>query len=139
MELIHYRRPFLWRPVHGGVCPQSVEKVWIERIDGLVANGFDDLPNLREVVHDLRRTPLAAHDILVRHPILHLAAEKSDDGWQVNQWLKKAVLLSFRLTDNQVMPGAYSRFYDKVPLKYADYDEEDFVRDGVPLQKNHKI
>ena len=58
-------------------------------------------------------------------------AEKSDDGWIVNQWLKKAVLLSFRLNDNRVMPGDYSRFFDKVPLKYADYSEEDFRRDGV--------
>ncbi len=58
-------------------------------------------------------------------------AEPNGDGWHVNQWLKKAVLLSFRLTDNQVMPGKYSRFFDKVPLKYADYDAADFERDGV--------
>ena len=58
-------------------------------------------------------------------------AEKVDGDWRVNQWLKKAVLLSFRLTDNDVMPGAYSKFYDKVPMKYADYTEEDFKRDGV--------
>jgi len=58
-------------------------------------------------------------------------AEKIDDDWQVNQWLKKAVLLSFRLTDNSVMPGTYSKFYDKVAMKYADYTEEEFKRDGV--------
>ena len=58
-------------------------------------------------------------------------AEKSDDSWVVNQWLKKAVLLSFRLNDNQVMQGQYSRFFDKVPLKYANYNDEDFRRDGV--------
>jgi len=58
-------------------------------------------------------------------------AEKIDDDWQVNQWLKKAVLLSFRLTDNSVMPGAHSKFYDKVAMKYADYTEEEFKRDGV--------
>ncbi len=58
-------------------------------------------------------------------------AEQTGSGWQVNQWLKKAVLLSFRLTDNSVMEGAYSKFYDKVPLKYADYDGADFRRDGV--------
>ena len=58
-------------------------------------------------------------------------AEPTEDGWLVNQWLKKAVLLSFRLSDNRVCEGAYSRFYDKVPLKYADYSEADFVRDGV--------
>ena len=58
-------------------------------------------------------------------------AEKSGDGWTVNQWLKKAVLLSFRLNDNVVMQGQYSRFFDKVPLKYADYSDADFKRDGV--------
>ena len=58
-------------------------------------------------------------------------AEQSDDGWQVNQWLKKAVLLSFRLNDNAVVQGGHSRFFDKVPLKYADYSEAQFARDGV--------
>ena len=58
-------------------------------------------------------------------------AEKVDGDWHVNQWLKKAVLLSFRLTDNKVMPGTHSRFYDKVAMKYADYSEEDFKADRV--------
>ena len=58
-------------------------------------------------------------------------ADFREDGWVVNQWLKKAVLLSFRLNDNRVMPGEYSRFFDKVPLKYADYSEADFQRDRV--------
>ena len=58
-------------------------------------------------------------------------AERINGVWQVNQWLKKAVLLSFRLTDNKVIPGTHSKFYDKVPLKYAEYSAEDFRRDGV--------
>ncbi len=58
-------------------------------------------------------------------------AEPGENGWQVNQWLKKAVLLSFRLADNKVMPGAHSNFYDKVPMKYAEYSEYDFKKDGV--------
>lgn len=58
-------------------------------------------------------------------------AEPVDGDWQVNQWLKKAVLLSFRLTDNGVIPGGHTRFYDKVSMKYANYSEEDFKRDGV--------
>lgn len=58
-------------------------------------------------------------------------AEAGESGWQVNQWLKKAVLLSFRLADNEIMPGKYSNFFDKVPLKYAQYSEYDFKRDGV--------
>ncbi len=58
-------------------------------------------------------------------------AEPDGDGWRVNQWLKKAVLLSFRLRDNEVVEGAYSRFFDKVPMKYADYSDEQFRSDGV--------
>ena len=58
-------------------------------------------------------------------------AEKIDGAWHVHQWLKKAVLLSFRLTDSRSIDAGYSRFYDKVPLKYADYSDEQFAADGV--------
>jgi 2,3,4,5-tetrahydropyridine-2-carboxylate N-succinyltransferase len=58
-------------------------------------------------------------------------AEKKDGDWVVNQWLKKAVLLSFRLEDNAPMPaGGYSQFYDKVPSKFAGYTAEDFAAGG---------
>ncbi|HCB16203.1 MAG TPA: 2,3,4,5-tetrahydropyridine-2,6-dicarboxylate N-succinyltransferase [Alteromonas sp.] len=60
-------------------------------------------------------------------------AEKIAGEWVVHQWLKKAVLLFFRLHNNDVMEGAESRFYDKVPLKYADYTAEQFVADGVRI------
>ena len=46
-------------------------------------------------------------------------AEKIGDRWTTHQWLKKAVLLYFRAVDNQVMEAGYTRFFDKVPLKYA--------------------
>jgi 2,3,4,5-tetrahydropyridine-2-carboxylate N-succinyltransferase len=46
-------------------------------------------------------------------------AEPVEGGWVVNEWLKKAVLLSFRIRDNQLIEGGHTRFYDKVPLKYA--------------------
>jgi 2,3,4,5-tetrahydropyridine-2-carboxylate N-succinyltransferase len=59
-------------------------------------------------------------------------AEKIDGQWQVNQWLKKAVLLSFRVNDNQVMrTSGFTQFFDKVPSKYADYDEARFRAEGV--------
>ncbi|MFC4700032.1 2,3,4,5-tetrahydropyridine-2,6-dicarboxylate N-succinyltransferase [Glaciecola siphonariae] len=58
-------------------------------------------------------------------------AEKIDGNWQVNEWLKKAVLLFFKLHDNQVMPGAESTFYDKVPLKFTDYDAARFAKEGM--------
>jgi 2,3,4,5-tetrahydropyridine-2,6-dicarboxylate N-succinyltransferase len=58
-------------------------------------------------------------------------AEKRDDNWHVNQWLKKAVLLSFRLNDNAIMPGpGGSNWYDKVPSKFADWGENRFREAG---------
>jgi 2,3,4,5-tetrahydropyridine-2-carboxylate N-succinyltransferase len=58
-------------------------------------------------------------------------AEKVDGGWQVNQWLKKAVLLSFRISGNAVMPAGELNFYDKVPLKYQGWDAARFDAAGV--------
>ena len=58
-------------------------------------------------------------------------AEKVGNGWQVNQWLKKAVLLSFRLNDNELMRGGATNFYDKVPLKFAEYNTPMFQEGGV--------
>jgi 2,3,4,5-tetrahydropyridine-2-carboxylate N-succinyltransferase len=58
-------------------------------------------------------------------------AEKIAGEWVTHQWLKKAVLLSFRINDNQVMDGAENRFFDKVPMKFADYTHERFVAEGV--------
>ena len=57
-------------------------------------------------------------------------AEKINGEWLVHQWIKKAVLLSFRLEDNTLMPGAATRYFDKVPGKFANYSHEDFARGG---------
>jgi 2,3,4,5-tetrahydropyridine-2,6-dicarboxylate N-succinyltransferase len=57
-------------------------------------------------------------------------AEKTNGVWVVHQWIKKAVLLSFRLEDNAVMTGAATRYFDKVPGKFANYSQEDFARGG---------
>ena len=57
-------------------------------------------------------------------------AEKIDGQWVTHQWLKKAVLLSFRINDNQVIEGAESRYFDKVPMKFANYDEARFQKEG---------
>jgi 2,3,4,5-tetrahydropyridine-2-carboxylate N-succinyltransferase len=56
-------------------------------------------------------------------------AEKIDGEWHTHQWLKKAVLLSFRMEDNSFIKGGFSNYFDKVPSKFADYSSRDF-RDG---------
>src|SRR5512134_3578620 len=87
----------------------------------------------RSAPHELREA--------VEHAIAELdagrlrVAEKRGGGWITHEWLKKAVLLSFRLTDSVAMgpppERAPFRFYDKVPTKFARYDEAAFAASGV--------
>lgn len=58
-------------------------------------------------------------------------AEKRDGDWVVNEWVKKAVLLSFRIEDNAFMKGGFTNYYDKVPSKYADANSREFREGGV--------
>jgi 2,3,4,5-tetrahydropyridine-2-carboxylate N-succinyltransferase len=58
-------------------------------------------------------------------------AEKIDGEWQVNEWLKKAVLLYFKLHDNKLVEGAETNYYDKVPLKFSDYTAARFAEEGM--------
>lgn len=56
--------------------------------------------------------------------------------WETHQWLKKAVLLSFRLKDNYLMDDGVTKYFDKVPPKFADYTEEDFKNGGFRVVPN---
>jgi len=57
-------------------------------------------------------------------------AEKIDGQWVTHQWIKKAVLLSFRLEDNRLMDAGPMRYFDKVPTKFANYDTHTFQKGG---------
>jgi len=58
-------------------------------------------------------------------------AEKRDGAWHVNEWTKKAVLLSFRLNDNTVMQGGCTSYFDKVPTKFGGLSGEEFRQIGA--------
>ncbi len=60
-------------------------------------------------------------------------AEKVDGNWKVNEWVKKAVLLSFRVQDNYVMPGGFTSYFDKVPSKFENFTEADFQKGGYRI------
>jgi len=57
-------------------------------------------------------------------------AQKTDGQWVTNQWVKKAVLMSFRLEDNKVMTDGVFRYFDKVSTKFEHYDEHQFRQGG---------
>jgi 2,3,4,5-tetrahydropyridine-2-carboxylate N-succinyltransferase len=95
-----------------------IEAAWDAR-DGL---GFGTTGEIRDAVEHAIAA-LDAGDARV--------AEKVDGEWVVNQWLKKAVLLSFRINDNSVMEGpGGANWFDKVPSKFADWGENRFRAAG---------
>ncbi|MFQ6023876.1 MAG: 2,3,4,5-tetrahydropyridine-2,6-dicarboxylate N-succinyltransferase [Acidiferrobacterales bacterium] len=57
-------------------------------------------------------------------------AEKRDNAWTVNEWLKKAVLLSFRIEDNRVLSGGFTNYFDKVPSKFSGDNINSFRERG---------
>ena len=60
-------------------------------------------------------------------------ADNFGGSWLVNQWVKKAILLSFRINRNVISDGLFTRYYDKIPMKYVDYDEKRFDDDGARI------
>ncbi|AUW56748.1 2,3,4,5-tetrahydropyridine-2,6-dicarboxylate N-succinyltransferase [Sphingobium sp. SCG-1] len=97
----------------------TIDSAWDARADvGVVTQG-----NVRDAVVEALRL-LDAGEARV--------AEPTADGWQVNQWLKKAVLLSFRLNDNALIPGGPGGafWWDKVPSKFDGWDEARFRAAG---------
>jgi len=101
-----------------------IDAAWDDR-----ANlGFDTRGEVRDAV-DSALAMLDAGTARVAEP----TGGETGGGWQVNQWLKKAVLLSFRLNDNVVIDGgsAGSPAFDKVPSKFAGWGEAEFRAAGI--------
>lgn len=68
---------------------------------------------------------------------LRVASRIGDtQNWEVHQWLKMAVLLSFRLEDNVLLDDGVARYFDKVPTKFANYSEADFKAGGFRVVPN---
>lgn len=71
---------------------------------------------------------------------LRVATRKGDSQeWETHQWIKKAVLLSFRLEDNVRMDGGCTKYYDKVPSKFANYTADDFKAGGFRVVPNAMV
>jgi len=97
----------------------------------LIEAGFERRNQGNEIRGDGELTAAVneALDLLDRGEVR--VAEKSNGDWVVNQWLKKAVLVSFHLNDSEVILGSHTNFFDKVALKYAGFDKEQFEQSGV--------
>ncbi len=107
-----------------------------EKLQTTIENAWEDRGTISaETRGDIRDAVERALDGLDRGAFR--VAEKDGDGWHVNQWLKKAVLLSFRLNDSMPIPGGprdnargESAWYDKIPSKFAGWGESEFRAAG---------
>ncbi|PHM28931.1 2,3,4,5-tetrahydropyridine-2,6-dicarboxylate N-succinyltransferase [Xenorhabdus budapestensis] len=102
----------------------------ITELMAIIENAFENRADITPVTVD-KATRNAVNQVIQMLDSGKLrVAEKIADEWVTYQWLKKAVLLSFRINNNQVMEGAESRYFDKVPMKFADYDQARFEKEG---------
>jgi 2,3,4,5-tetrahydropyridine-2-carboxylate N-succinyltransferase len=93
---------------------------------------FDARDTVTPASADVRKIVDAALDLL-DSGAARVAEPDGQGGWKVNQWLKKAVLLSFRLNDNDTMEfgSAGAPAFDKVPLKFTGWDADRFRAAGI--------
>jgi 2,3,4,5-tetrahydropyridine-2-carboxylate N-succinyltransferase len=98
----------------------TIDQAWENRAQITLQNASPELRNsISQVIEGLNMGEI------------RVATKESVGVWNVNQWVKKAVLLSFKLQDNEVMgAGGYTQFFDKVPSKFEKYTHEDFVKGG---------
>lgn len=103
----------------------------VEKLRGIIGGAFERRAEItpRNVPADINAA--IEESIALLDSGKARVAEKIDGKWVVNEWLKKAVLLYFRAHDNVVMDAGYTRFYDKVPMKYADATEADLRAGGA--------
>ena len=103
----------------------------IQDIEKVVTQAWDQRDAISPGKADsgVERAVLAAIDLLDRGEAR--VASRENGHWVVHEWLKKAVLLYFKMHNNTLMGDEAAHYYDKVPLKYASYSEDDFKRDGV--------
>lgn len=98
-------------------------------LENTINTTFDNRENISVADTDIVKAVNEAIDLIESGQAR--VAEPTADGWKVNEWLKKAVLLSFRLNDNVKIEDGYTNYYDKVGSKYANYSEADFQAAGV--------
>ena len=103
-----------------------------EKLQIIIDQAWDDRAQItnQNASSELRSSVLQVIEGL-NHGEIRVATRESVGIWTVHQWVKKAVLLSFKLQDNELMyAGGFTHFFDKVPSKFEKYTQEDFVKGG---------
>jgi 2,3,4,5-tetrahydropyridine-2,6-dicarboxylate N-succinyltransferase len=103
----------------------------MERLRGIIESAWDERTKLTPAAAKTETAAAVNEAIDLLDAGRLRVAEKIEGRWVTHQWVKKAVLLSFRLQDNFVMRDGYTQYYDKVPPKFADLTPDALQRGGV--------
>ena len=103
----------------------------MSKLEEIINNQFDECEGLN-AGNASEETKNAVDEVIAGLDSgAYRVAEKVNGEWQVNQWVKKAVLLYFTLNNNRVIQGGFSNYYDKVPLKFDGYAKSGFIDVGA--------
>ncbi len=103
----------------------------MNNLENIIEQAFENRAELnpQNVSHEIKKSVTETLDLLDQGALR--VAEKQQEKWVVNQWVKKAVLLSFRLEENYFIKGGFTNYYDKVASKFSDMNSRDFREQGV--------
>ena len=103
----------------------------MEQLQQIIESAFERRAEItpRTVDAQLKEAVATVIDMLDKGT-LRVAERQGVGRWTTHQWIKKAVLLSFRMEDNFFIKGGFTNYYDKVPSKFADYNSRDFREGG---------
>ena len=104
----------------------------MSNIQSIIEDAFESRASInpKSVSNELKGAVNEAINGLNNGSFRVASREGSTQNWQTHQWLKKAVLLSFRIKDNSIMKGNYTNYFDKVESKFAHFSEKDFEKGG---------
>ncbi|MEM7616990.1 MAG: 2,3,4,5-tetrahydropyridine-2,6-dicarboxylate N-succinyltransferase [Pseudomonadota bacterium] len=109
-----------------------------EEIKQIIQKGWDDIANIDSSNNgEIRQAVNYVLENLDKGKIRVSQKDDATNSWTVNQWVKKAILISFRLNENQIMTGGaaldennQSSWFDKVPSKFNSWNREDYIKNG---------
>ena len=100
----------------------------MSNIQSIIEDAFENRSSItpKSVSKEIKEAINEAIDGLNNGSLRVASREGSTQNWETHQWLKKAVLLSFRIKDNSIMNGNYTNYFDKVESKFTHFQEKDF-------------
>jgi 2,3,4,5-tetrahydropyridine-2-carboxylate N-succinyltransferase len=113
----------------------------MSNIQSIIEDAFESRASItpKSVSTEIKGAINEAIDGLNNGSLRVASREGSTQKWETHQWLKKAVLLSFRIKDNSIMEGNYTNYFDKVESKFSHFKEKDFAEGGYRVVPNAMV